>query len=113
MLIACCTASLPTNFFKILYFYIPKWFLGEQIDAKYRCKECDGKKITRQKKILEVHIEKGMKDGTEIRMANEGTFLYFLWDFTCTELPFIYARCAFASTIQIHISYSSTYAYYK
>lgn len=32
---------------------------GERINPKFRCKECDGKKVKRDKKILEVHIDKG------------------------------------------------------
>ena len=32
---------------------------GEQISPKDRCKSCNGRKIVREKKILEVHIDKG------------------------------------------------------
>ena len=32
---------------------------GERINPKFRCKECNGKKVIRDKKILEVHIDKG------------------------------------------------------
>ena len=32
---------------------------GERISAKDRCKNCQGKKTTRERKILEVHIDKG------------------------------------------------------
>ena len=32
---------------------------GERINSKDRCKECAGRKIVREKKILEVHIDKG------------------------------------------------------
>ncbi|XP_072604617.1 uncharacterized protein [Vulpes vulpes] len=35
---------------------------GERISPKDRCKSCDGRKIVREKN-LEVHIDKGMKDG--------------------------------------------------
>ena len=31
----------------------------EKIDPKDRCIECNGKKVTRDRKILEVHIDKG------------------------------------------------------
>uniref|UniRef100_A0A670KEV2 DnaJ heat shock protein family (Hsp40) member A1 n=1 Tax=Podarcis muralis TaxID=64176 RepID=A0A670KEV2_PODMU len=34
---------------------------GERISPKDRCKSCTGRKIVREKKILEVHIDKGMK----------------------------------------------------
>jgi len=32
---------------------------GERINPKDRCKECQGRKITRERKVLEVHIDKG------------------------------------------------------
>lgn len=44
----------------------------EVINAKDRCKKCEGKKVTREKKILEVHIDQGMKDGQTIRFSGEG-----------------------------------------
>ncbi|KAI8360838.1 hypothetical protein EDC96DRAFT_512735 [Choanephora cucurbitarum] len=40
--------------------------------AKDRCKKCKGKKVTEEKKILEVFIEKGMEDGQRIYMKGEG-----------------------------------------
>uniref|UniRef100_M3Y0A4 DnaJ homolog subfamily A member 1 n=1 Tax=Mustela putorius furo TaxID=9669 RepID=M3Y0A4_MUSPF len=42
-----------------------------QISPKDRCK-CNGRKIVREKKILEVPIDKGMKDGQEITFHGEG-----------------------------------------
>lgn len=39
---------------------------GEIINEKDRCKECKGKKVTNETKILEVHVDKGMKDGQRI-----------------------------------------------
>ena len=32
---------------------------GERINPKDRCKTCQGRKIVRERKILEVHIDKG------------------------------------------------------
>lgn len=32
---------------------------GERINPKDRCKQCNGSKVVREKKILEVHIKKG------------------------------------------------------
>lgn len=32
---------------------------GEKFNAKDRCKNCNGHKLERKKKILEVHIDKG------------------------------------------------------
>lgn len=45
---------------------------GEIINAKDRCKTCNGKKTVRDRKILEVHIEKGMQDGQRIIFSGEG-----------------------------------------
>ncbi|CAJ0961492.1 unnamed protein product, partial [Mesorhabditis belari] len=45
---------------------------GEFIAAKDRCKTCDGKKKMKEEKILEVHIEKGMKDGQKVVFSGEG-----------------------------------------
>ncbi|XP_032610498.1 dnaJ homolog subfamily A member 1-like [Hylobates moloch] len=44
---------------------------GERISPKDRCKSCKGRKIV-QEKILEVHIDKGMKDGQKITFHGEG-----------------------------------------
>jgi chaperone protein DnaJ len=45
---------------------------GSIIRDKDRCKSCNGKKLTQEKKILEVQIEKGMKDGQKIVFNGEG-----------------------------------------
>jgi len=45
---------------------------GEMINEKDRCKTCQGKKVTSEVKILEVHVDKGMKDGQKIMMRGEG-----------------------------------------
>ncbi|XDB47850.1 hypothetical protein AB1E18_001439 [Capra hircus] len=45
---------------------------GERISPKDRCKSCNRRKIVREKKILEVHIDKGMKDGQKITFHGEG-----------------------------------------
>uniref|UniRef100_A0A8C7HGK4 DnaJ heat shock protein family (Hsp40) member A1 n=1 Tax=Oncorhynchus kisutch TaxID=8019 RepID=A0A8C7HGK4_ONCKI len=45
---------------------------GQRISHKDRCKACSGRKILRQKKILEVHIGKGMKDGQKLVFRGEG-----------------------------------------
>ena len=33
---------------------------GERINPKLRCKTCEGKKVIRERKVMEVHIDKGM-----------------------------------------------------
>lgn len=45
---------------------------GQRLGHRDRCKACTGRKILRQKKILEVHIDKGMKDGQKIVFHGEG-----------------------------------------
>ncbi|XP_069564742.1 dnaJ homolog subfamily A member 4 [Brachyistius frenatus] len=45
---------------------------GEKFNSKDRCKNCNGRKVERKKKILEVHIDKGMKDGQKIIFNGEG-----------------------------------------
>ncbi|XP_075425299.1 dnaJ homolog subfamily A member 4-like isoform X2 [Ascaphus truei] len=45
---------------------------GERINPKDRCKHCSGSKVVRDKKILEVDIKKGMRDGQKIVIHGEG-----------------------------------------
>ncbi|SCU94285.1 LAFA_0F20934g1_1 [Lachancea sp. 'fantastica'] len=44
---------------------------GTIIDPKDRCKTCNAKKVMNERKILEVHIEPGMKDGQKIVFQGE------------------------------------------
>lgn len=44
---------------------------GEIINMKDRCKTCNGKKVVSEKKVLEVHIDKGMKGGQTINFRGE------------------------------------------
>lgn len=45
---------------------------GERVDPKLRCKKCNGRKVNRERKILEVSIDKGMEDGQKITFSGEG-----------------------------------------
>ncbi len=45
---------------------------GEKINAKDMCKTCQGRKIVQERKILEVHIDKGMEDGQKVSFYGEG-----------------------------------------
>uniref|UniRef100_A0A914XA11 Uncharacterized protein n=1 Tax=Plectus sambesii TaxID=2011161 RepID=A0A914XA11_9BILA len=45
---------------------------GTMIADKDKCKRCNGKKTTQEQKLLEVHINKGMRDGQRITFAGEG-----------------------------------------
>jgi DnaJ family protein A protein 2 len=44
---------------------------GEIIPAKDRCKTCTGKKVVSERKVLEVHVDRGMKDGQTIVFTGE------------------------------------------
>ena len=48
------------------------YFTGEQINEKDRCKECKGKKVKQESKILQVHVDKGMRDQQKIPFRGEG-----------------------------------------
>lgn len=56
----------------------PFWFVlnvtlaGERINEKDRCKKCNGVKVNKESKILEVHVDKGMKEGQKITFRGEG-----------------------------------------
>uniref|UniRef100_A0A8C2DRD1 DnaJ heat shock protein family (Hsp40) member A2a n=1 Tax=Cyprinus carpio TaxID=7962 RepID=A0A8C2DRD1_CYPCA len=44
---------------------------GKVISEKDRCKKCEGKKVIKEVKILEVHVDKGMKHGQKITFGGE------------------------------------------
>ncbi|KAI3380939.1 hypothetical protein SNEBB_006776 [Seison nebaliae] len=45
---------------------------GTSFKEKDICKNCNGHKTVKDRKILEVHVEKGMMNGKEIRFSGEG-----------------------------------------
>lgn len=45
---------------------------GKRINPRDRCKQCQGKMMNRERKILEVHVDKGMVDGQKIVFSGEG-----------------------------------------
>ncbi|PIO37301.1 hypothetical protein AB205_0144020 [Aquarana catesbeiana] len=45
---------------------------GECIKTRDRCRYCDGRKVVREKKILTVHIDKGMKNRQKMIFHGEG-----------------------------------------
>lgn len=45
---------------------------GDIVDPKDRCKSCNGKKTSSERKILEVHVDPGMRDGQRIVFKGEG-----------------------------------------
>lgn len=44
---------------------------GEVISDKDKCPQCKGNKVTQEKKVLEVHVEKGMQNGQKIVFQGE------------------------------------------
>lgn len=44
---------------------------GEMIDEKFKCKNCDGKKVIKEKKVLEVSIDKGAPNGEKYLLHGE------------------------------------------
>eukprot|EP00245_Coleochaete_scutata_P011786 TRINITY_DN4449_c0_g1_i1.p1 TRINITY_DN4449_c0_g1~~TRINITY_DN4449_c0_g1_i1.p1 ORF type:complete len:421 (-),score=124.70 TRINITY_DN4449_c0_g1_i1:621-1883(-) len=44
---------------------------GEVINEKDKCLQCKGNKVVQEKKLLEVHVEKGMQAGQKITFAGE------------------------------------------
>uniref|UniRef100_A0A2K6SG96 CR-type domain-containing protein n=1 Tax=Saimiri boliviensis boliviensis TaxID=39432 RepID=A0A2K6SG96_SAIBB len=64
---------------------------GEHVSPKDKCKRCSGRQIVEEKKILEVHIDKGMKDGQKI------TFHKDL--FMCMDIQLVEALCGFQKLI--------------
>ncbi|GAA6060342.1 hypothetical protein JCM10212_000439 [Sporobolomyces blumeae] len=44
---------------------------GEIINPKDRCKDCNGKKIVNERKVLEVFIDRGMREGQSITFSGE------------------------------------------
>lgn len=44
----------------------PANLTGEVISDRDKCPPCKGNKITQEKKVLDVHIEKGMEHGHKI-----------------------------------------------
>merc|ERR1712127_836540 len=45
---------------------------GQTMNHKYTCKACTGNKTTKERKILEIHVEKGMEEGHKITFRGEG-----------------------------------------
>ncbi|XVF33581.1 hypothetical protein REPUB_Repub17cG0180400 [Reevesia pubescens] len=44
---------------------------GEMISDRDRCPQCKGNKVTQEKKVMEVHIEKGMQNGQKITFEGQ------------------------------------------
>lgn len=59
-------------------------YAGEVINERDKCPQCKGNKVTHEKKVLEVHVEKGMQQGQKIifeGQADEAVSGYVLYLF--------------------------------
>jgi len=45
---------------------------GERLSPSDRCKNCAGKRIIKDRKLVQIHVDKGMQDGEKITLAGEG-----------------------------------------
>lgn len=45
---------------------------GETINQADRCKQCDGKKVVEENKILSVNVDRGMRNEQKIVLRGEG-----------------------------------------
>lgn len=45
---------------------------GETIREKDKCKHCNGKKTTVERKVLHVHVDRGVQDGHKVEFRGEG-----------------------------------------
>jgi DnaJ homolog subfamily A member 2 len=44
---------------------------GEGIGSKTRCQECNNEKVVVERKFLEIHVKKGMRNGETIKICGE------------------------------------------
>uniref|UniRef100_T1IQA5 CR-type domain-containing protein n=1 Tax=Strigamia maritima TaxID=126957 RepID=T1IQA5_STRMM len=48
------------------------WVKAKKSKLKDRCKGCSGRKVVRERTILEIHVDKGMVDGQKIVLTGKG-----------------------------------------
>jgi hypothetical protein len=58
-------------FYSLRFSYYVFFGIGEMISDKDKCPGCKGSKVAQEKKVLEVHIEKGMQHGQKIVFQGE------------------------------------------
>lgn len=51
--------------------YLCVFSTGEVINEKDRCRKCEGHKVCKETKLLEVHVDKGMRHGQKITFSGE------------------------------------------
>lgn len=73
-----CLCLFTVNYFSRSFFQLSVFmysgilFTGEVINERDRCQACVGRKVIQQTKILEVHVDKGMRDDQRITFRGEG-----------------------------------------
>jgi len=50
---------------------------GDAIKEKEKCSNCQGKKVTSERKVLEVVVEKGMREDQKITFRGESDQVFF------------------------------------
>jgi DnaJ-class molecular chaperone len=66
------SSAAQSELFRIKTYIICVLLIGEVISEKDRCSTCRGKKVVNETKILEVHVDKGMKESQKIYFRGEG-----------------------------------------
>lgn len=62
---------------------------GEMISDRDKCPHCKGNKVTQEKKVLEVNVEKGMQHGQKIVFEGQA-------DEAVSEVRFLHLGCVVA-----------------
>jgi DnaJ family protein A protein 2 len=63
---------------------------GDMINAKNRCKTCQGKKLLQQTKTLDVHIAPGSQNGETIKFSSEGNQIVSFGQSYLSYLTFLF-----------------------
>lgn len=76
---------------------------GEVISEKDRCSTCRGKKVVNETKILDVHIDKGMREGQKIYFRGEGDQQVNIMELENSNILHFTLPNWFQSTDKLHI----------
>lgn len=77
------------------------------MNERDRCNTCKGKKVVNETKILEVPVDKGMKDGKKIYFRGEGDQLVIIVDDNITlDLSLFYYVCIYLFVLCLSFHYS-------
>ena len=92
-------------FFQVCFSVLKSLYslLGEVISEKDRCSACRGKKVVNETKILDVHIDKGMREGQKIYFRGEGDQQVNIMEFENSNILHFISPLWFQSTDRLHI----------